>query len=324
MKNFLRYFTGLLAAAILGFSIYGLTHTRDVLDYLALYNYEPPAQIVKLADETSMNDKTRKVFYVNRPDLQDKSSFKNSCVKQEETIVLGCYVENTGIFLLKVDDPRLDGIIEVTSAHEVLHAMYDRLSDEERAQVDKMTAKFFDNLKNDRIKSNVENYRKRDPSVVPNELHSILATEVRDLSPELEAYYSRYFKDRKAVVGLSEKYEETFIRLEDQVQAYRSQLDNLRKSLDANEQQVNSLGGQVDVERKRLDDQLNSGQVEEYNAGVAGFNGLVNRYNALIQARKSMIAEYNRIVELYNDVASTEADLLESLQVQPIQTQEGR
>ncbi len=80
----------------------------------------------------------------------------------------------------------------------------------------------------------------------------------------------------------------------------------------------------MDAERQKLDNLLNSRQVEEYNAGVAEFNSLVNRYNALIQSRKSMISEYNRIVERYNEVASIEAELVESLQATPIETQESR
>lgn len=315
MKKFLRVFSVAIALVVLAGSLYGITHTRQVLDYAALFNYDPPSEIVKLADAASMQDETRRVFYVNQPALQDKAAFKNSCVKQEETIVLGCYVENRGIFLLDVNDPRLDGIIEVTSAHEVLHAMYDRLSDDERAEVDQMTTSFFETLDNQRIKNNIENYRKRDPSIIPNELHSILATEVKDLTPELEAYYSRYFINRKKVVALSDKYENTFVQLENQVKNYRSQLDSLRSTLDNNQQQIDSLGAQLDAERQRLDGLRSSGQVEQYNDAVPGFNSLVNRYNALIQARKSLINQYNEIVQLHNEVASTEAELVESLQV---------
>jgi hypothetical protein len=324
MNKFTKYFSGILALAVLGAGLFGATHSRQILDYAALYNYQPSPEIVKIADSDTMNDKTRRVFYVNHPELQDKNSFKNSCVNQEKTIVLGCYVQNTGIYVLKVDDPRLNGIIEVTSAHEVLHAMYDRLSSDERAKVDAMTAKYFEGLKDERIRANIENYRSRDPAVVPNELHSILGTEVRDLSPELETYYSRYFNDRKQVVSFSEKYEQTFVDLENQAKTYKTQLDNLKKSLDANEQQVNALGAQVDQDRKRLDSLYNAGKFEEYNASVAGFNSLVDQYNGLIRSRKAMISQYNEIVGLYNGVAGTEAELVQKLQVTEVKTQQSR
>ena len=315
MKKFFKGLSVLTLVAVIGASIYSVTHTRQIMDWYALLDYEAPAAIASLADDTTMNDETRNVFYVNHPELQNKQQFQSSCIKQEETIVLGCYVENTGIFLLEVDDERLDGITEVTAAHEVLHAMYDRLDDDERAKVDKMTANFFKTLNNKRIKENVENYRKRDASVVPNELHSILATEVRELNNELEEYYKRYFDDRLAIVKLSEAYEQTFIDLENQVKNYQKQLDNLKIKLDGNDSSISNLGNRIDSERSRLDRLLNSDQVEEYNQSVNGFNNLVGQYNGLIQERKSIISQYNRIVGLYNEVASTEAELVDSLKI---------
>ena len=80
---------------------YGITHTRQVLDYIALYNYSPPSEVVVLANKTTMEDEVKNVFYVNRPELQNKSEFSSSCNKQEETIVLGCFIENTGIFFTR-------------------------------------------------------------------------------------------------------------------------------------------------------------------------------------------------------------------------------
>lgn len=317
MKNAFRILGITLSIAVIAAAGYGITHTQQIFDWVALRNYDPPAEVVKLADETTMDDATRNVFYVNHPALQDKTNFKNSCTKQEQTIVLGCYVQNTGIFLLNVDDPRLQGIIEVTAAHEVLHAMYDRLSDDERKNVDAMTARYFETLTDERIKSNVENYRKNEPGVVPNELHSILGTEVRDLSPELETYYAKYFSNRKAIVAFSEKYEKTFIDLEAQVSNYDKQLKALRESLEGNETQLESIGKTIDTERNRLDRLRSSGDVESYNSGVAGFNSLVNQYNALLDKRKSQIAQYNEIVEMYNKVATTEAELYDSLKTTP-------
>lgn len=322
MKNTSRIIGLVVSVTLLIGGVFAFTHTQQIFDWAALRNYTPSAEVSKLADETTMDDATRNVFYVNHPALQDKSNFKNSCTKQERTIVLGCYVQKTGIFLLNVEDPRLQGIIEVTAAHEVLHAMYDRLSNDERAKVDSMTQSYFETLKDERIRENIENYRKSDPGVVPNELHSILGTEVRDLSPELEAYYARYFKDRKAIVVFSEKYEQTFIDLEGQVKKYDTQLKSLRDSLDSNETQLNELGNRIDSERDRLDRLRSSGNIEEYNAGVAGFNALVNQYNTTLDRRKTQIVQYNEIVELYNKVATTEAELYDSLKTSPARLQD--
>ena len=114
-----------------------------------------------------------------------------------------------------------------------------------KARVNRLTAKFFQQIKSERIKENVENYRKRDPSVIPNELHSILGTEVRVLNPELEEYYARYFKDRLKIVELSEAYEQTFVALEKQVEQYQKQLDDLKTQLDNNDAQISSASAKI-------------------------------------------------------------------------------
>ncbi len=318
MSKFVKYFNIALLVALVGVIGFGLTHSRQILDYFALRGYNPSSRVVELASATTMNDKTRNVFYVNHPNLQDRKQFAGSCTQAEQTIVLGCFIENKGIYLLEVDDSRLQGIVEVTTAHETLHAMYARLSGDERTKIDKMTAKFFATLDNPRIKENIENYRKKDSGVVPNELHSILGTEVRDLSPELEEYYSQYFKDRKAIVAFSEKYEQTFIDIENQVKAYDTQLKSLKIEIETKETQIQSLGRQVDAERNRLDSLIKSHKIGEYNASVEGYNSLVNQYNSLIRSRQAQAEQYNVIVDKYNSLATTESDLIKALKTDDI------
>ncbi len=317
MKRSLRIASVFVLMSVILVVGYSLMNVRSILDYVALRNYTPPAEVSALADKTKMSEATRRVFYVNHPQLQQKPEFAKSCTQQEETIVLGCYVQNDGIYLLIVTDERLNGIVEVTAAHEVLHAMYDRLSSDERSRIDSLTAQAFANLDNQRIKDNVENYKKRDPSVVPTELHSILGTEVAVLPQELEEYYSKYFTDRQAVVALLSKYESTFVNLENQAKSYDARLKVLKSTLDDNEAQLGSLGKEIDVERSQLDSLLSSGRVSEYNAKVASFNALVNIYNALVKERQREVAEYNQLVEDFNTIAITEAELYDSLKSSP-------
>lgn len=321
-KSFKNVVTAVVSVVVIAGSLYGVTHARDILDWAALRGYTPPTQVAQLADQTTMTDLARKVFYVNKPDIQDKASFKGSCSQAEQTIVLGCYVENGGIYLLNVGDPRLEGVMQVTAAHEVLHAHYDRLSADERAKVDRMTAEFFAGLKNERVKKVVENYRKKDASIVPNELHSILGSEVRNLSPELDAYYARYFKDRNAVVAFSEKYEQTFVDLESQVVAYDTQLAELRTQIDTNQQRLKDSEAQIDVQKQQLDALLAANRTEQYNAGVSGFNALVNQHNVVIRQTQGLIEQYNRTVELRNSLATTEAQLVEAIDANSLPKQQ--
>jgi hypothetical protein len=313
MTRIARIVTVVVSLVVLAGSIYGITHRQEILDYLALRNYTPNQRIVQLANETAMQEQTRRVFYINHPDLNNKTQFRQNCPATEQSIVLGCYVENQGIYLLDVTDERLSGVIQVTAAHEVLHAEYDRLSRSERENVDKMTADFFKQVTNERVKRTVEQYRSKDPSIVPGELHSILGTEVRNLSPELEAYYSQYFSDRSKIVSYSENYEQTFVDLSDQVEDYDGQLQSLKETIESNRVEIEGQSSEIERQKSRLDSLLASGQTEEYNASVPAFNAEVNSYNRLLQRTKSLIAEYNEIVERRNDIATTEQELVEAI-----------
>lgn len=323
MNRISRQATIFLSALLIAVSVYGLFNRQQILDYLALRSYTPTSEVAALASETTMQDRTRRLFYINHPQLNDKPDFRQNCPATEQSIVLGCYVASEGIFLLKVEDKRLQGVSQVTAAHEVLHAHYDRLSSKEKQRVDQLTADAFAELDDDRVKKTVEQYRKKDPSVVPNELHSILATEVRSLSVELETYYRQYFADREKIVQFSENYEQTFVSLSQQVEDYDKQLTELKEQINSNQLEIAGLQVELESQKSRLEDLRGSGDTEAYNAAVPVYNTQVNSYNSLISTTKELIEMYNDIVEKRNNIATTEQQLVEAINsnVTPIESQ---
>lgn len=296
---------------VLPFIVY--LNIQNISDWWRLSNYQPSAQISSIATDTTMTDYGKKLFYVNQPQLLDKQTFRQNCTNAEQSIVLGCYIEGQGIYIYNVSDERLDGVHEVTSAHEMLHAAYDRLSDEERAKVDKMIADNFADVKNQRVLDTVEQYRSKDPTVVPNELHSILGTEVRDLSPDLEIYYKKYFNNRLAVVQISENYEKVFTERENQIKVYDDKLKSLKKQIDEQQTNLESQSKQLAERRLALEALLSSNKTDEYNASVPGFNAFVASYNNGVKQVKVLIGEYNTIVAQRNSIASEEQELINAL-----------
>ncbi len=127
--------------AVLGVA---LANRQGIYDWLRLRGYDPPSAVVKLADQDGMKDYTRHLFYLNRPQLlSDVSSFRQACTQSENTIVLGCYHPGEdGIYIYDVQDPKLSGVEQVTAAHEVLHAVYERLSDSDRQSLDRQLQGF--------------------------------------------------------------------------------------------------------------------------------------------------------------------------------------
>ncbi|HSX35084.1 MAG TPA: hypothetical protein VLF62_05580, partial [Candidatus Saccharimonadales bacterium] len=107
-------------------------------DWLATRGYSPPSNIQQMADATSMTPYARRLFYVNKPQVDGRDAFNKECSNASDQVsVLGCYTGNRqGIFIYNVTDSRLDGIQQVTAAHEMLHQAYDRLSGAERTTID--------------------------------------------------------------------------------------------------------------------------------------------------------------------------------------------
>lgn len=311
LRQFLRWLPPVVLTASSALVIW---QRQAVIDWWRLQNYTPSARVVALADDTTMNPSARRVFYVNHPQLEGKQDFNNHCNQDnEETIVLGCFVSNRGIYIYDVTEPRLKGIHEVTAAHELLHAAYDRLSKKQRNDIDKKLSDFIATLDNDRIKQAVESYRTKDASSVPNELHSIIGTEVRNLTPELEDYYKRYFTNRLKIVEYSEQYEKAFNDIKNRVAALDAELAKLKLKIEANEAELNRLANEINADRRKLDAMLAAGDQQGYNAAVPGFNAKVRRYNSLVAATRELINRYNRIIEERNALASEERELRDSL-----------
>lgn len=284
-----------------------------VHDQLRLRSYTPTPRIEKLVEETTMNDYGRRIFYVYYPEIDTKAAFNKNCRSSERTIVLGCYVDGKGIYLYEVVDERLDGVLQVTAAHEMLHAAYGRLSGSEKARINRLLTDAFAQVTNERVRSTIEDYRKHGADI-NNELHSILGSEIRDLPAELNAYYARYFTNRMAVVAYSERYEKAFTDRKNQVAVYDKQLDELRIKIDSSQAELDVQSDNLTRDRNQLNSLLASRQYAEYNAGVAPFNAAVSRYNSLVRTVRAQIDEYNRIVAARNDIVVEEGELVKAIE----------
>lgn len=311
----------LLVAAVWSAVVSLWLQRQTVYDWWQLRAYAAPSEIAALADHTTMKDSARRVFYVYHPAIEPRESFNKHCRDGEFTIVLGCYSAARGIYIFRVDDPRLDGIEEVTAAHEFLHAAYDRLSEKERQQVDAWTAQAYKNLDNERLQETIAEYQKHDASVVPNELHSILGTEVRNLSPELEQYYSRYFENRKQIVAFSEAYESAFTDRRNKARQYETQLDSLKSQVESAKEELEAEQRRLEREANELQGSRKSADPDTFNNRVAAYNVDVGLYNRKVANVSSMVDEYNRIYKKYKEVVVEQQDLFKAIDSRPQQIQ---
>lgn len=310
-----------MMAAVVGIAIFAWVQREAIGDWAALRGYQPPAAISQLAAQSTMTPLARHYFYVNRPRLEGRDTFNQQCTnKTEQTVVLGCYHgDRRGIYLFDVNVQELDGVKQVTAAHEMLHQAYDRLSDSERARIDALLQQYADGgLQDQAIKDQIAGYKKSEPNDVVNEMHSLFGTEVANLPPELEQYYAQYFTDRSSVVKLYNNYQLAFTsrnqkiaQYDTQLGAMKAEIDTLQSALDVQLQTLNQQ--QAAMNQKRA-----SGDAAGYNQLVPEYNRLVNTYNANLATLESKIEAYNQLVQVRNSVAVQEQQLQQDLSSQKL------
>ena len=304
-------FVVLMAVIAIGFA-----KTQAIEDWWKLRDYTPSVNVAALARQDTMTAAARHLFYVNHPALlSSTTTFRQDCPENEQTIVLGCYRPGEGgIFIYSVTDPRLIGVQQVTAAHEMLHAEYERLSSADRNNVDRMLNDFYTNdIHDQRIIDTINAYKKTEPNDVVNEMHSVFGTEIGNLPAPLEAYYGRYFTNRAAIVGFANQYQGEFTTREAQLNADDAQLVGLKTQIDSEEATLGAELAQINADRARLDAERNSGQIDQYNAGVDSYNSEVETYDSGIKNQQSDIADYNGLVNERNAIAGELASLEKSL-----------
>ena len=293
-----RGFLRLTLSIVLFFgAVWLFLNRQTVIDQVAYWQYRPSAEIAALAERADMNDKGRYYFYASFPEVQDRQAFNNSCntTRTQETVVLGCYT-GRHIYIFNVEDDKLDGIKEVTAAHEMLHAAYDRLSSSERTRIDSLLDKAAKATTDENLKTLLSAYDKSEPGERLNELHSILGTQVHNLDPELETYYRQYFSDRTALVNLSDKYESVFNSLKSQQQQLASELEQLARDLTAESDGYNQAITQLNADIGVFNEKASNGGFSSQSQFNNERDSLVARQDALKTQRNDLnvkIAQYN-------------------------------
>jgi len=292
----------------------------SIFDWYRLQNYKPSSNISALAQETTMTPYAKRLFYAYHPQLDNADQFNTKCNVRPQVIVLGCTVLGQGIYIYNVTDPDVNGIVQVTSAYEMLHVGYSMLSAQDRANVDAMVMSAYTSLetKYPFLQTEEQSYLATEGSAaVPNELHSMLGTEVSDLPPALANYYKKYFNNRQAVVNYENMYQGAFLKRQQEVSDDDRQLESWQQQIDSNENTLTVEQQQLQSQFAQLQQMQASGQIQSYNAAVPGYNQAVNNYNTLVDQTKQLINEYNALVVQRNSITLQVNNLYEAISSVP-------
>lgn len=315
---------------VVGCSVWVWANRQYVQDWHVVQSYTPTSEIAAIAGRAGMNEKGRFLFYASTPILSEADDFNQQCTRREATsAILGCY-NGQAIYLYRIDNPELDGIKEVTAAHEMLHAAWDRLSDTEQGRIEQHLEQVYTRIKTDELEERMAYYERQQPGERANELHSILATEVVELDDVLEEYYRQYFVDRQIVVALHAKYESVFSALKQQSEQLRQELEEILRVLNADiatyNAAVTALEAEITAHNSRLHtiDVTNQAAVNAYNAAQVSLTARqaqLDRDSAALDRRQN---EYQQKVQAYNDLtvrSETLTNSMDSLKTPPVVTE---
>jgi hypothetical protein len=281
----------IISLILLAGAVWIVFNRTYVVDQLTVWRYPPSKDAMALATNSSMNDGGKFLFYASRPMVQEKAEFNQACRKHaEKTAILGCYTGRT-IHLYNITDPRLEGIKEVTAAHEMLHAAYERLSDNERKRVDGLIDQASAQVNSPNIQRKLKLYETTEPGERYNELHSMLGSEASNLPPELEQYYSRYFTNRLALVSLAERYETVFNELESQQKQLVSELNTLADEINSDNVSYESQFSSLQSAVASFNTRASNGSFSSESQFNAERSRLVSKQASLSAFRDGIIAK---------------------------------
>ena len=281
------------------------------------FSYQPTAAIAAIHDQVGFTDKGTFMFYTSHPEVDDRNAFNIHCDRHEQsTAVLGCYVAGR-IHIYDITDKRLAGIREVTSAHEMLHVVYQRLPRDEKSAINKLLESEYEKVKDDpAFTERMEFYARTEPGERSNELHSIVGTEFRDISSQLEEHYEKYFKDRSKILELYESYSSLFSSLAKQAKELAAQLDLLDKQIQSETERYNQLVQQLNDDIADFNRQAIAGDFDsqaQFNSERRALQLRVDTVSQLRTSINAMIAEYESYRTRYNETVAQTRGLYQSI-----------
>jgi len=308
-----------ISGLILLFTGWIILNHQYVFDQWMVQNYQSSSAVASIVSRSGMSDKGRFYFYASQPAVESATDFNANCQRQEaKSAILGCYAGEK-IHIYDVPNSQLDGIKEVTASHETLHAIWQRMSDSDKQSVGVLLEAEYVKLNDPALKERMAYYDRQEPGEHLNELHSIIGTEIANVSPELEAHYATYFSSRAKVVTLYNGYETIFNTQAAQADALLAELATLKAELTASSASYNTESAAIEADYNTLQnristvDRTSASEVNAYNAAIAA---LRVRLSNLSTQRAGIIAKqttYNAKVTQYNALIVSTNELTKSL-----------
>jgi hypothetical protein len=285
-----------------------VSYRQLVVDTIRAWQYSPSTSETSIRQSLALTQLGNFYYDASQPALEPAASFNAHCPHTEpNNPVVGCY-NTQRIFIYDVQNDKLSGIKQTTAAHELLHAVYERLSDDERSRVDAELQAVYDMVKNEELEQRMAYYQKNEPGQENNELHSILGTEYDQLGTALEAHYGQYFTDRNKIIKFYQSYKQEFTDSIKQLNDLADEINRRTKTVNQDIANYNSQQQALEADADRFDRRASSGDFSTRSEFDATRAQLVNRQNQLRSERNQLRKEIKAINKLRSEYAALQKE----------------
>lgn len=309
----ISFLTIVIIVVAIATALWLVLNRQWVLDTVRAAQYKPSESVKTIETDLGLTGEGKHLFSASQPKLESSAMFNTSCNQKSETNnpILGCYV-GQNIYIFDVTNDKLMGIEQTTAAHELLHAVYERMSPDEKTAIDNELTKAYESHKTDELAKRMQHYQTTEPGEEMNELHSILGTEFDNLGGVLEAHYSKYFSNRARIVAFNRQYNDVFTSISSRLQQLTDQINTSVESINARIKQHNLAVKQLESDQQAFLAKNRRGgftSVPEFNAAQRELNDRAGTLNdereqiaADIEASDQLRNEYTTLVTEYNQL----------------------
>lgn len=296
-----------LSALFIVTAVWLFLNRQYVLDQIAVWGYAPSADIQQINQRVAFTDRGEFVFYATKPEVQNPEAFNKECPRQEAgSPILGCYTTDDRIYIYNLTNKQLDGMEEVTAAHEMLHAVWYRTPADEREKLAAELKDAYSKLDNPSLKTRMEYYERTEPGELINELHSILGTEVVTLNDSLEAYYEQFF-DRETVLAFHQQYNTVYTALNIRADDLYEKMASLSTTIQTRSKAYDTAAARLSADIEAFNARAQSGAFSSQAQFYAERAALIRRSNTLEVDRAAInvhIETHNAYYEEYKEIAA--------------------
>lgn len=247
-----------------------------ITDNLAAAGYVPSETMSTLIRKIKLTREGRRIIMASKPELLDADRFNESCQTKRDTnyFTLGCY--DGTIYVYNIVNTDLTGIRESTLAHELLHAVWSRMTVAERRELQEDLRAVYDG--SEKLKKQIALYE--DESKY-NELHSVVGTQLAptDLPDHLRVHYEKYFEEPSVLFAFYSGYSNL-------LESLRARVEELAVSIDKKKNQLAEMEEKYTAKNEKY--------INRYNEYVARSYSTTNPFTSLEAAQ----VEYDAIVAL--------------------------